>query len=284
MKKFLIVSFGLIAVILFASPWIIILVGRNQLHNYSIPQRESLVESNSKQRILAIFPHPDDEITVAGTIRSLKKDGHEVRLLCLTKGEKGKSSGIQDEKYLAELRAKEMTQAAEILELEELRLLELPDSGLEAIGADSIKKVALEMIEEVNPDILISYDSKVGLYGHPDHLTTGKAIEELFLENKEKAGFSPKQLFQVTLCQKQVEVALKLSAGFQRNYPEDPEQGLPRPHFSIPTQEHFTEVKKVLNTHQSQQKVLKDLMPFHDKVPAWIYSRVFDREYFVEVK
>jgi hypothetical protein len=30
--------------------------------------------------------------------------------------------------------------------------------------------------------------------------------------------------------------------------------------------------------------VLKDLMPFHDRVPIWIYSRVFDREYFREVK
>lgn len=36
--------------------------------------------------------------------------------------------------------------------------------------------------------------------------------------------------------------------------------------------------------HESQKEVLKDLMPYHDKVPVWIYSRVFGREYFRQVK
>lgn len=284
MKKFLIVSFGLIAVIALASPWIIILVGRNQLHNYRIPQREQLVENEPKQRVLAIFPHPDDEVTVAGTIQTLKEDGHEVRLACLTRGEKGKSSGIKDEVELAKIRSKEMAQAADILGLDELVLMDLPDSGLEKIGVDSIKKVALNLIDELQPDILLSYDSKVGLYGHSDHRIVGQAVEEVFLEQKGKPGFSPTRLFQVTLCQKQIDVAMKLSAGFQRNYPEDPALGLPTPDFSIRTQPHFAKVKEVMKAHQSQQKVLKDMMPFHDRVPTWIYSRVFDREYFVEVK
>ncbi len=284
MKKFLIVSFGLIGVILLASPWIVILVGRNQLHNYRIPQREQLVENEPKQRVLAIFPHPDDEVTVAGTILTLKDEGHEVRLACLTRGEKGKSSGIQDEAQLAQIRSEEMIQVADILGLDELRMLDLPDSGLEQVGLDSIKKVALELIDELQPDVLLSYDSKVGLYGHSDHRTVGQAVEEVFLEQKGRAGFSPTRLFQVTLCQKQVDVAMKLSAGFQRNYPEDPALGLPTPDFSIQTQPYFAKVKEVMRAHKSQQKVLKDLMPFHDRVPTWIYSRVFDREYFVEVK
>ncbi len=285
MKKLLIVSLGIIVFILLSLPWVLILVGRNKLHDYDIPQKEQLIPSSeSKKKILALFPHPDDEVTVAGTLMKLKEDGHEVVLVCLTRGEKGKSSGIEDESELARLRTAEMEESARLIGADQLILSDYADSGIEELGMDSLKKVVLNLILENQPDILISYDSKVGLYGHPDHRLTGLAVEKVFLEEKGKEGFSPERLFQVTLCKKQVEVALKLSSGFQRNYPENPEMGLPQPDFSIRTQPYFNRILQVMQAHQTQQSVLKDLMPFHDRVPAWIYSRIFDREYFREVK
>lgn len=284
MKKLLIVSLGIIGFILILSPWILILFGRNQLHDHKIPQQEQLVDGPEIQRVLAIFPHPDDEVTVAGTLMKLKDAGLEIHLVCLTRGEKGKSSGIQDEVELAKLRSLEMQKAADIIGANQLQLLNYPDSGLEEIGLDSLKGIVSKLIETLGPDVLISYDSKVGLYGHPDHRLTGLAVEEVFLENRGKQGFSPQKMFQVTLCPKQIRVALKLSAGFQKNYPEEPELGLPIPDFSIKTQKYFNQTLQVMKAHETQQAVLKDLMPFHDRVPAWIYSRVFDREYFREVK
>lgn len=285
MKKLLIVSLGIIVFILLTLPWVLILVGRNKLHDYDIPQREQLLStSEPKKRILALFPHPDDEVTVAGTLMRLKEDGHHVTLVCLTRGEKGKSSGLEDEQKLADLRTIEMQESARLIGADQLILSDYPDSGIEDLGMDSLKEVVQKLILVNQPDILISYDSKVGLYGHPDHRLTGKAVETVFLEEKGKAGFKPERLFQVTLCKKQIDVALKLSSGFQRNYPENPELGLPQPDFSVRTQPYFDKVLLVMQAHQTQQNVLKDLMPFHDKVPAWIYSRIFDREYFREVK
>ena len=284
MKKLLIVSLGIIGFILLLSPWILILFGRDQLHDYDIPQREQLVDDPKKHRILAVFPHPDDEVTVSGTLMKLKAQGHEIQMVCLTRGEKGKSSGIEDEVELAKLRTVEMQTAADLIGADHLHLKDYPDSGLEKIGLDSLKEIVSNIIDEVDPDVLISYDSKVGLYGHPDHRLTGQAVEEVFLEKRGMDGFTPQEMFQVTLCKKQVKIALKLSSGFQKNYPEDPEQGLPKPDFSIKTQQYFPRTLEVMQAHQTQQAVLKDLMPFHDKVPTWIYSRIFDREYFREVK
>lgn len=284
MKKLLIVSFGIILFILLSLPWVLILVGRNKLHDLDIPKKEQLISDSPSKKILAIFPHPDDEVTVAGTLMKLKKDGHVVALACLTRGEKGNSSGIENELELARLRTGEMQRSAELIGVDQLIQKDYPDSGLEDLGMDSLKKIVYQLILEVDPDVLISYDSKVGLYGHPDHRLTGKAVEKIFLKHKGEEAFQPQRLFQVTLCKKQVDVAMKLSSGFQRNYPENPEMGLPDPDFSVATQPYFPKILQVMQAHETQQQVLKDLMPFHDKVPAWIYSRVFDREYFREVK
>jgi LmbE family N-acetylglucosaminyl deacetylase len=233
---------------------------------------------------LAIFPHPDDEVTVAGTVMALKAAGHQVTLVCLTRGEKGNAANIPSEEELARLRTAEMKQSAETLGVDELIQLDYADGGIEALGMDSLKAVVYALIQTQNPDVLLSYDSKVGLYGHSDHMLTGKAVEEVFLGFRGSTDFAPKQLFQVTLSKKQIEVALKLSAGFQKNYPKEPGKGLPAPDFSIGTQPYFSRTLKVMQAHQTQKKVLQDLMPYHDQVPQWIYSRIFDREYFREVR
>ena len=130
MKKFLIVSAGIILIILLLVPWMLILVGRKQLHDFDIPQKAQLIEENDPKLVLAIFPHPDDEVTVSGSLMKLKKEGHKIRLACLTKGEKGNSSGISDEVKLAQIRTDEMQKAAQVIGAERLYLMYYPDGGL----------------------------------------------------------------------------------------------------------------------------------------------------------
>jgi len=271
-------------VLLVCSPLILIGWGRSMLHDSDVAKQEELIPSSPKKRILAIFPHPDDEVTVAGTVMGLKAAGHQVTLVCLTRGEKGNAANIPSAQELARLRTGEMQQSAQILGVDSLIQLDYADGGMDDLGLDSLMKVVHVLIQEQAPDVLLSYDSKVGLYGHSDHRLTGEAVEQVFLKYRGVQGFVPKQLFQVTLSKKQIEVALKLSAGFQKNYPKEPGKGLPSPDFSIGTQPYFSKILQVMQAHQTQKKVLQDLMPYHDKVPQWIYSRVFDREYFREVR
>jgi LmbE family N-acetylglucosaminyl deacetylase len=271
-------------ILLVCSPLILIGWGRSMLHDSDVAKREELIPSSPPKRILAIFPHPDDEVTVAGTVMGLKAAGHQVTLVCFTRGEKGNAANIPTEQELARLRTGEMQQSAQILGVDSLIQLDYADGGMDELGLDSLMKLVHALIQDQTPDVLLSYDSKVGLYGHSDHRLTGEAVEQVFLANRGKSDFAPKQLFQVTLSKKQIEVALKLSAGFQKNYPKEPGKGLPAPDFSIGTQPYFSRTLQVMQAHQTQKKVLQDLMPYHDKVPQWIYSRIFDREYFREVR
>nr|QQZ49957.1 hypothetical protein JKL49_25225 [Phenylobacterium glaciei] len=38
--------------------------------------------------------------------------------------------------------------------------------------------------------------------------------------------------------------------------------------------------RRLLDVHLSQAKVIADVQPGYDKLPAWLYYRLFDREYF----
>ena len=284
MKKLGIYFALFLVLLLVSSPFLLIYWGRGMLHDADVPKQEELISSAAKQKVLAIFPHPDDEVTVAGTVMGLKASGHEVILICLTRGEKGNAAQIPSEEELARLRTAEMQRSAQLLGVNQLIQLDYADGGIDALGMDSLKSLVHALIHSQKPDVLLSYDSKVGLYGHSDHMLTGKAVEEVFLGFRGTTDFAPKQLFQVTLSKKQIEVALKLSEGFQKNYPKEPGKGLPAPDFSIGTQTYFSRTLQVMQAHQTQKKVLQDLMPYHDQVPEWIYSRIFDREYFREVR
>lgn len=269
----------LIAIVLLA---VLMLWGRFMLHNSEIPVKAQLIEENNPQTIMTFFSHPDDEIAVGGTLLSLKQSGHNIVLVCLTKGEAGPTGGLVEREHLGETRARELGEVATILGAK-LELFDFPDSGLKKFPLDTLKLVAIDMIQKHQPDYIISYDSRVGLYGHPDHVMTSKAMEEVFLENKGNGDFPVKKLFQLTLSPKQIQIALKIAPGFQRNYPKEG-LGLPIPDFAVKTTPYFDTLVKMIEVHATQQEVFRDLMPYREETPSIIYSRIFDREYFWEVR
>ncbi|MDN3204493.1 PIG-L deacetylase family protein [Algoriphagus sediminis] len=284
MKKGLKILGLILGIFILISPFLLIQFGKNALNDNGVPLIPELSPANTKQRIMAFFPHPDDEVTVSGTLIDLKRKGHEVFLVTLTKGEAGSSPENYPPDKLKEIRTQEMKNSAQILEVDSLFLLDYEDGGLSLLGQDSLEALTLSWIKDLNPDIILSYDSKVGLYGHEDHRLTGLAVENVFLSHIGDPGFSPKALYQVTLSNKQIKLALELSEGFRNNYPKEKDSGLPKPDFAVNIQPYFDTKLEVMKAHHSQRHVLSDLMPWHDQIPVWIYSRIFDREYYHEVK
>lgn len=81
----------------------------------------------------------------------------------LSKGEAGNAAEAYPKQDLADLRTVEMQRSAKIIGVKKLHLLNYPDAGLAEMGLDSIKGMALDWINQLQPDVLLSYDSKVGL-------------------------------------------------------------------------------------------------------------------------
>ena len=145
-------------------------------------------------RILLVHAHPDDETINNGATMALYADaGAHVTLVTCTRGEEGEvlvpslsylSSSEQDQ--LGTHRETELADAMKALGVSDHRFLGHPttkfrDSGMMGTepnnrpdvfwqaDLDSTAKILVEVIEEIKPHILITYD-EIGGYGHPDHI------------------------------------------------------------------------------------------------------------------
>ncbi len=128
--------------------------------------------------------HPDDEsISTAGTMILASAAGHRVVLVTATDGALGEPTpgSIPEGSTLADVRAAELLQAADVMGVHRVEMLGYPDSGMagEATSEisdcfwqtpveDAARRLADILLEE-NASLVTIYDDH-GNYGHPDHI------------------------------------------------------------------------------------------------------------------
>mgnify|MGYP002631501318 FL=1 len=145
-------------------------------------------------RILLVHAHPDDEtINNGATMAKYAAGGAHVTLVTCTRGEEGEvlvpglsHLASSDQDKLGLHRESELALAMKELGVTDFRFLGSPsvkfrDSGMMGTepnnradvfwqaDIDTAAKYLVEVIEEIKPQILITYD-EIGGYGHPDHI------------------------------------------------------------------------------------------------------------------
>lgn len=142
--------------------------------------------SRSGRRLLAVHAHPDDEaITTGGLLLRCADAGVETTLVTCTDGRYGPVNpelGIRSSPAgLADLRSRELEQAAGLLEVARLVRLGYHDSNMtgllendapDAFWSQRIDEVVarlVEIIRSVRPQVVVTYDP-FGNTGHPDHI------------------------------------------------------------------------------------------------------------------
>jgi N-acetyl-1-D-myo-inositol-2-amino-2-deoxy-alpha-D-glucopyranoside deacetylase len=145
-------------------------------------------------RILLVHAHPDDETINNGATMALYADkGAQVTLITCTRGEEGEvlvpglaHLASSDLDLLGNHRETELALAMKALGITDHRFLGAPsvkfrDSGMMGTepnnrpdvfwqaDLETAAKILVEVIDEIKPHILITYD-EFGGYGHPDHI------------------------------------------------------------------------------------------------------------------
>jgi LmbE family N-acetylglucosaminyl deacetylase len=150
---------------------------------------------------LYVFPHPDDECfgPVPGLVQQ-RRNGHEVHLLTLTRGE----ATSQRERLgyskaeMAEVRYEEMQAVADVLDLSSLTVLEYPDGRLGELNPLVLEEEVGEHLHDTEPDVVITYPVH-GISGHPDHLVTHAVVKRVACALRRDGAAMPRRLAFYTL-------------------------------------------------------------------------------------
>jgi LmbE family N-acetylglucosaminyl deacetylase len=123
--------------------------------------------------VLGIFAHPDDEsLACGGTLARLADAGARVVVMCASRGEAGSicdPSLVPDGDSLGGVRARELRDAAAILGVAEVILLDHPDGDLRWDHVQELHGEIVLMLQRYQPDAVITF-AEDGLYWHLDHI------------------------------------------------------------------------------------------------------------------
>jgi LmbE family N-acetylglucosaminyl deacetylase len=135
--------------------------------------------------ILGVWAHPDDEtFSMGGILAAAVRNGQRVVCITATKGE----LGVQDEnrwpaERLGSIRAKELSDAYQILGITKHYWLDYPDGGCKSADETEAANKIADLIKKFQPDSIFSFGPD-GMTGHEDH----KASSRWTLLARELAG------------------------------------------------------------------------------------------------
>ena len=148
-------------------------------------------EKKEDKTLMAVFAHPDDEVTLGAMLNKYAEEGVKVFLVIATDGRFGTNDRTEhvagDD--LAALRREEMQCSADKLGVELIHL-KYQDQLRSAEGYDghmphikSLMKELYELVEKIQPDAIVTFGPD-GWSNHMDHRLVGASITQVFLSKK----------------------------------------------------------------------------------------------------
>lgn len=144
--------------------------------------------------LAAVFAHPDDEsFSCAGALALAHDAGRVTRLLVATRGEAGTPEG-EEQPGFADVRERELVQAAMLIGLDEVTILDgYADGGLADVPFSRLVDDVAAWLAARRPDAVITFGGH-GITGHPDHVVIGSATRWA-VERLAEQGVAPNAVY-----------------------------------------------------------------------------------------
>lgn len=240
----------------------------------TIPELQ--IEAGDSTRVLVIMPHADDETIAGGLIALLNDRGAVIHLLTLCAP--------------GEERTGELNCSASKLGIANVETAGFINNTWDDImqdkitfwydQKDSIKSVISNKIDLFGPDILITYDSEIGGYGHPEHRISAEMTEALFLENIDNPAFRPARIFQITLSEGLEGFLVAKTPGYDHARRLTGSEGLPRPDIAVDIRKYWKVKNEAARCHHSQIDILKRFYIVYNDKDEESHINAFSKEYY----
>lgn len=168
------VALVLVAVVVAAVLWV-----RSLFREPGALTVPSLTARLGAHSILAVFPHPDDEIKAAGLIADATRRGVVVRMITATRGDHGIASASYPRAELPRIREAEVRRHGAALGVRDQEVWAYGDSQLPHVERELADRLAAR-IRAWHPDTIVTFDPGGGFSAHPDHLALARAVTAAF--------------------------------------------------------------------------------------------------------
>ncbi len=180
------------------------LVGcNNSSDSSSTDITDAAAKSTDVQTVLAVFAHPDDEISAGPLLAKLAREGKTVHLAVVTDGRWGGASTEEEATALAATRALETQCSTAALGLEDPILLEFED-GEVAQNVYTVKPTLAGLFASIAPDVVITWGPEGG-YGHKDHRLVSAIVTDIFQTGPSAGAAWPNAVYYAALPESQVQ-------------------------------------------------------------------------------
>ena len=218
-------------------------------------------------KLLAVFPHPDDETLGLGpTLVKYAAENVETYLVCATRGERGwfESEG-PDPGWdgVARIREAELRCAAEYLGLREVNFLDYIDGDVDQANPEEIIGKIVAHVRRIKPHVVITF-APDGNYGHPDHIALSQftnaalvcAADDSYKDSVGEAAHRVSKFYYMADSVDMVNATIETFGGMSMDV-----DGVTRHHVGwhdwqittrIDTEKYLEQVHKAVHCHKSQ--------------------------------
>ena len=239
-------------------------------------------------RLLCILAHPDDEsLGLGGILAKYGAEGVETYLVTATRGEQG-WFGLPEENpgptELGKIREGELKEAANVLGLREVNLLDYHDGELDKADQRLFTQKLVGHIRRIRPHVVVTFDHN-GVYGHPDHIATTRAATAAILAAADAAFVQPGGLAPHTVSKlyyfawtDEVRQAYEAAFGELVMHINGVERrAVPWPHWAISTwidtSAHWETVWEAIKCHCSQLPGYQKLLDLPEEYHRVLWGR-----------
>jgi len=246
-------------------------------------------------RLLCVLAHPDDEsLGLGGILAKYGKEGVATYLVTATRGEMGWFGPSEENPgptELGKMREGELMEAAKVLGLREVNVLDYHDGQLDKADQVVLTREIVGHIRRIRPHVLVTFDQN-GVYGHPDHIAatraaTAAAVAAADPDYQDLSGLAPHTVSKAYYFAWTEEVSKAYEAAFgdlvmQIDGVE--RRAVPWPHWTISTwidtEAHWKTVWDAIRCHCTQLPGYQKLLDLSDEYHETLWGRLtFHRVY-----
>lgn len=273
---------------------IIIVIVAHFFHLHSLRpsenfQEDTFLKSVTKKTALIIVAHDDDATLFSGTTSLLAANDWNISFECFyTNLYKPEINPIRKQEMI-NIKEIEGFKNLELIDFTVRRCLDtiktpwLPipyDEFSENFKIDSLSMFILQAIEKYQPTVIFTLDDLIGFYGHPEHVIVGQTVVNICREYKDSLNFPVKKIYQSVWPRSQAEKIMKNIPTYHKGKNIYKCEGMPTPDVEIDISSFGSTKKKVLKAHTSQHRSIKRYFKYYHFYPAWIYFKIFNKEFF----